>query len=70
MTDYELYTNVENDYYQRGCKAFDKACWWGKLSRIPLIGRFAAKQSDKWDAEGSMCYSISVTAYKKAQSAR
>ena len=67
MTDYEIYRNIGHEYYERGSKAFDKAyLWWDELSRIPLIGHFAAKRSDKWAAEASMCFSISVKAYTNA----
>ena len=69
MTDYEIYRNIGHKYYERGDKAFDKALWWDELSRIPLIGHFAAKHSDKLFAEASMCFSIAVNAYTKAHSA-
>ena len=66
MTDYEIYRNIGHEYGERGDKAFDKVCWWDELSRIPLIGHLAAKQADKWAAEASMCFSISVKAYTNA----
>lgn len=69
MLDYEIYRNIGRNYHERGIKAFDKAHRWDELSRIPLIGHFAAKQSDKWTAEASRCFSIAVNAYIKAHSA-
>lgn len=69
MTDYEIYRNIGRKYHERGIKAFDKAHRWDELSRIPLIGHFAEKKSDKWTAEANMCFSITVNAYTKAHSA-
>ena len=54
MTDYELYTMVERDYFKRGGDTLNRAEWWKKLSRLPLIGRFATKRAEALDAEAKI----------------
>lgn len=64
MTDYELYTMIERDYFEQGCKAFAKAYRWKQLSKLPLIGKFANKRADVLTLEGDTCFEISVRALK------
>lgn len=65
MTDYELYAMVERDYFKRGGDTLERAVWWKKLSRLPLIGRFATKRAEALDAEADTYFELSVVALKK-----
>lgn len=66
MTDYELYTMVERDYFKRGGDTLDRAEWWKKLSRLPLIGKFATKRAEALDAEADTYFECSVIALRKS----
>ena len=66
MTDYELYTMVERDYFKRGCDTRKRAEWWKKLSMLPLIGRFATKRAEALDAVADIYFEWSVIALKES----
>ena len=66
MTEYELYTMVERDYFKRGGEALKRAERWKRLSGLPLIGKFAAKRAEALDAEADTYIKCSVIALKKA----
>lgn len=66
MTEYELYTMVERDYFKRGGEALKRAEWWKRLSGLPLIGKFATKRAEALDAVADIYFEWSVIALKES----